>query len=158
MTSPRGERITVRNLLDSKDRKRILERIGRLDRDHPPLWGRMDAPRMVAHLCDQMRLTLDGVEVAPVQSYARYPVVRELLLYLLPWPKGKVKGPPEAFASEPGGWEQGLKDLAELIERFAREEPRASYPDHPFFGPMNRREWGVLCYRHTDHHLRQFGV
>ena len=26
------------------------------------------------------------------------------------------------------------------------------------FGQLSNDEWGVLGYRHLDHHLRQFGV
>lgn len=29
---------------------------------------------------------------------------------------------------------------------------------HDFFGIMNRDEIGILAYKHSDHHLRQFGV
>ena len=29
---------------------------------------------------------------------------------------------------------------------------------HDFFGKMTKEEIGVLVYKHTDHHLRQFGV
>lgn len=148
----------MRSLLNAKNQQRILDRIERLEPERSPLWGRMTAPRMVAHLCDQMRLTLGGVEVAPMRSYARYPVVRELLLYVLPWPKGKVKGPREAFVSKPGEWENEVKNLIDLIQRYVEEDPRPTYPDHPLFGRMSRRDWGVLCYRHIDHHLRQFGV
>ena len=31
-------------------------------------------------------------------------------------------------------------------------------PVHPAFGDITTQAWGVLAYRHTDHHLRQFGV
>jgi hypothetical protein len=29
---------------------------------------------------------------------------------------------------------------------------------HPFFGQMTPNEWGILFYKHLDHHLKQFGV
>ncbi|MEO5826010.1 MAG: DUF1569 domain-containing protein [Gemmatimonadales bacterium] len=29
---------------------------------------------------------------------------------------------------------------------------------HSFFGTMNPAEWGVLMYKHLDHHLRPFGA
>lgn len=29
---------------------------------------------------------------------------------------------------------------------------------HDFFGKMTKEEIGILVYKHTDHHLRQFGV
>jgi hypothetical protein len=29
---------------------------------------------------------------------------------------------------------------------------------HSFFGRLSGDEWGVLMYKHLDHHLRQFGA
>lgn len=29
---------------------------------------------------------------------------------------------------------------------------------HDFFGKMTREQIGIFVYKHTDHHLRQFGV
>ncbi len=49
--------------------------------------------------------------------------------------------------------------LLGLMERFAMEGPRAcSTHPHPFFGKLSASEWAILMYKHTDHHLRQFGV
>jgi hypothetical protein len=28
---------------------------------------------------------------------------------------------------------------------------------HPYFGPMSQEDWLRWAWRHTDHHLRQFG-
>ncbi|MEK7381556.1 MAG: DUF1569 domain-containing protein [Gemmatimonadota bacterium] len=29
---------------------------------------------------------------------------------------------------------------------------------HPAFGSMTKSSWGILAYKHIDHHLRQFGA
>jgi Protein of unknown function (DUF1569) len=49
--------------------------------------------------------------------------------------------------------------LGTLIGRFAAAGPAGctSHP-HAFFGPLTPEEWGILMYKHLDHHLRQFGV
>ncbi len=31
-------------------------------------------------------------------------------------------------------------------------------PAHGFFGTMSVRDWQRWMYKHTDHHLRQFGL
>ena len=31
-------------------------------------------------------------------------------------------------------------------------------PAHGFFGTMSVADWQRWAYKHTDHHLRQFGV
>jgi hypothetical protein len=113
---------------------------------------------MLVHLCDQMRMALGEHQCAPIPGPGRYPVLRELFLYFLPWPKGRIQSPPEAFVTTPGEWDAGLATLNDLVERFVTERPRDNaWPDHPHFGRMSRRAWGVFSHRHFDHHLRQFG-
>jgi hypothetical protein len=85
-------------------------------------------------------------------------ILKHLVLYVLPWPKGIIQGPPEAFLTEPGNWADDLAALRELVDRFLNAPPQRSWPAHPNFGRMSRRAWGVFCYRHFDHHLRQFGA
>ena len=139
-------------------RRELFDRLACLDAEQPPLWGRLTAPRMLAHLCDQMRMPFRDQPSAPIPGPARYPVLRELFLYLLPWPKSKIQGPPEAFHADPAAWSEDLATLNELVVGFVNLSSDRLWPDHPHFGRMNRRAWGVFCYRHLDHHLRQFGV
>jgi hypothetical protein len=49
--------------------------------------------------------------------------------------------------------------LSQLVERFVSAGP-AGCTTHPhnFFGRMTADEWGVLMYKHLDHHFRQFGA
>ena len=136
----------------------IRRRLQRLDPAQPAKWGQLTAPRMLAHLCDQMRMTLSEKSCAPIPSPGRYPIIGRLILYVLPWPKGKILGPPEAFVTSPTEWESDLDTLRGLVERFVSEESRDAWPDHPHFGRMSRRDWGVFCHRHFDHHLRQFSA
>ncbi len=35
---------------------------------------------------------------------------------------------------------------------------RASAHTHSFLGRLRGEQWGVMMYKHLDHHLRQFGV
>ncbi len=118
----------------------------------------MTAPRMVGHLGDQLRLALGEIEVPATRSPLRFTPIKQLLIYFLPWPKGKIKAPPVALATDPGPWEKDVATLRALLERFAGFEPAGSWAPHPFFGTMSRRLWAGLTRRHFDYHLRQFGV
>jgi hypothetical protein len=48
--------------------------------------------------------------------------------------------------------------LLELLERIGTGPADGAGAAHPLFGPLNRREWGVATYKHTNHHLKQFGA
>jgi hypothetical protein len=124
----------MRTINNPSHRRRLFDRLERLDPEQPALWGSLTPPRMVAHLCDQMRMPLSDEPVAPVASPTRYPVLRELFLYLLPWPKGKVQAPPGAFETDPAEWSEDLARLSGLVDDYVSLEPDRSWPDHPHFG------------------------
>ena len=49
--------------------------------------------------------------------------------------------------------------LVALLSRFAEGGPQAAgKATHPSFGNLKGDEWGILVYRHLDHHLQQFGA
>ena len=142
---------------NARDRQNLFDRLGRLDPSRAPRWGRLSAPQMLVHLCDQMRMPFNDHPSGPLFGPPRVPVLWEAFLYVLPWPKG-VPGPREAFVTEPGVWADDLETLRRLVDEFLNADPERPWPVHPNWGRLSRRQWGVFCYRHFDHHLKQFGV
>lgn len=148
----------LRTMLNPTHRQALFDRLERLDPTQAPIWGHMTAPSMLAHLCDQMRMPFNDHPSGRIPGVPQNAIMKQLVLHFLPWPKGTIHGPPEAFHSTPGNWSDDLATLTGLIDQFVNATPDRPWPDHPNFGRMNRREWGIFCYRHFDHHLRQFGV
>jgi hypothetical protein len=147
-----------KSVLDPGHRRLLFDRLDRLDPACVPRWGRLTAPAMVAHLRDQMQMPFNEHPSAPIPGVPRKTMMRAVVLYLLPWPEGVIPGPPEAFRSVPGAWREDIEALKAQVEFFVAAPPRPRWPDQPNFGRMSRRDWGVFCYRHFDHHLRQFGA
>ncbi len=145
------------SLLDSPTRLGLARRAARLKPESAPLWGRLTCPRMLAHVNDVLRMGLGDIPVAPVQVPLRYPGVKQLFLYWLPWGKG-IPSAPELFRDLGIDWDQEQAVLPGLMERFATRDRAVPMPVHPFFGDMTPEAWAVLGYRHTAHHLKQFGV
>jgi len=50
--------------------------------------------------------------------------------------------------------EKYLQNLNEIFNKGAK----GNYKPHVFFGKITDEQWGMHFYKHTDHHLRQFGV
>lgn len=148
----------MRTIQNPKDREELFDRLARLDPAQPPHWGRLTAPAMLAHLCDQMRMPYTDNPSPPIPGIQHYPVMRQLVIYLFEWPKAKIQGPPEAFQTPPGAWLDDLATLRGLVESFVTASPDRPWADHPNFGRLSYREWGYFSYRHFDHHLRQFGA
>jgi Protein of unknown function (DUF1569) len=147
----------TKTMFGAAARQELQGRLARLAPDRVPRWGKLNAPRMVAHLADSLKMALGELDVAPKKTPLRLPVLKQLVIYLLPWPKGTPTAP-ELLRRAPAAWNGEVVGLSELIERFATRSVRDAWPPHPAFGTMSGRDWGALVYKHCDHHFRQFGV
>jgi hypothetical protein len=115
----------------------------------------MSAPQMVCHLSESLKMALGELKVTPKKLPIRYPPLKQFIVYVAPFPKHAPTAP-ELQVRSPGDWSADVADLRSLVERFASQRGVAKWPDHPAFGRLSARAWGVLVYRHMDHHLRQF--
>ena len=147
----------MHSLFNPRDHSNLHDRVQRLKADLKPRWGTMTAVQMVAHLADSLRMASGEIEVAPKRVPFRYSPLKELVLYLLPVPKG-LPTAPELIARKPGDWTAEVADLRDQLNGLVQRGAEALAPEHPAFGRLSAKQWGVLIYRHVDHHLRQFGV
>ena len=141
---------------DESTRRALIVRVRQLSPDSERRWGRMSAPEMLAHVTDACRMALGEIAARPKTSPLRYFPLRELVVYVLPFPKG-VPTAPELLGRTAVDWSAEVVALEQALDRLVAQS-RSTFPEHPVFGNMSTRAWGVLTYRHIDHHLRQFGV
>ena len=146
------------SILNEIDRAAIVSRVRSLSSSSTGRWGTMDVTDMLKHLHLAGLMALGEMEVPSEnkRAFQMFPL-KHLLLYVVPFPKGAPTAPklkPEAAASI----EEERTAVLELIERLGTGPRDGSGPDHPLFGPLTWREWGVVTYKHTDHHLKQFGA
>lgn len=146
------------SLFEETARSTILRRLDQLTPDATPRWGRMCPPEMLAHQEETLRYALREIDAAPVASPLAWPLVSWLGVHVMPWPKGKAQSPAEFLAGRCEDWEAKRTSLKGYIARFVAQGPAGDWPASPVFGRLSGKSWGVLAWRHFDHHLKQFGV
>jgi uncharacterized protein DUF1569 len=150
----------VRSLWNEPDRQALLGRFDRLRPDARPEWGKMSAPQMLAHIGDSMRMAIGAVKVEPKRTPLRFTPIKQVVIYALPSTPRNLPTAPELRKTPPGVWSEDMRHVKELIRRavLRYDQHATRWPDHPAFGKLSPRAWGVLIYKHLDHHLRQFAV
>lgn len=147
--------MNVGTLLDPVERKAVVGRLRRVTPETKPSWGKLDAPRMLCHLADQMRAAVGDLPTRPVGNFLHRTLLKWVVVETgFKAPPGKVMTAPEMLSSTPTSWDQDLAACEALIARVGAGEAHAA---HPTFGPLSTEQWGRLCWKHLDHHLRQFG-
>ena len=146
------------SILNETDRAAITSRLRTLSASSVRRWGTMDVVGMLQHLNLSTRMALGDMPVPSVnkRAFHMFPL-KHLLLYVLPFPKGAPTAPelkPIIMASV----DEERAVLLELLERIGTGPRDGAGPVHPLFGTLTWREWGVVTYKHADHHLKQFGA
>jgi hypothetical protein len=148
----------MRTLFDQVRQREVLDRLAHLASDAQPLWGRMNVHQAVCHLSSQLAHTLGELPAEAVMGPMSRRPLNWILIHAAPWPKGSAQSPPEFLHFETRTWEEDRAELRELIHRFAERREEEAWPPSPVFGKLTRKDYGVLSYRHLDHHLTQFGA
>jgi len=143
---------------DPAVRSSITDRAMRVNADATPGWGKFNASGMMAHLNDSLRMALGTLPVKSKNLPLKYKPIRTLFIYYLPMPKGAPTAPELIARCSGAVLDDEKKEFKRLMDSLASVPAGAKMGEHPAFGNISYDDYGVLIAKHTDHHLRQFGV
>ncbi len=143
-------------LLDPTARAVVVQRLRSVSASSARRWGTMTAPQMLCHIADQLRVALGEIPARDRSTLLLRTLFKWLIVETpLRFPPGKTKTVREMLTSRPTDWAEDMAACEGLIERVGMGGAVAV---HPAFGALTPRQWGLLCWKHLDHHLRQFGA
>lgn len=150
----------MKHLHDPALATEMRARLARLQPSATAQWGKMNVSQALAHMAATLEMGV-GDSNPPRMFIGRIVggFVKNLVMRDDAPLKRNTPTAPNLLVRGDRDFERERQRLDTLIQRFV-EGGEAACTTHPhtFFGPMTPREWGVLQYKHIDHHLRQFGA
>ena len=149
----------MQSIFNPVDNAMLIDRINQLSATAHPLWGKMDAAQMMAHLQAGINIAFGN---SPKTRHwigrvfgsigKRRLLKTDKLDRLMPTFK-------QAEITDMRNFKDEKDKLIVLIKSALIKGPGClvKYP-HPYFGTFKNDEWAQLNWKHMDHHLRQFGV
>ncbi|AWV98447.1 DUF1569 domain-containing protein [Arcticibacterium luteifluviistationis] len=147
----------MKTIFDNKTRESLIQRINNLSADSPNKWGKMNAYQMLKHG------TMGEEMFQGQKAYKRLFIGRLFGPMAL---KGIIKDEnpikknqpthPEMVIKGTGDFKKEQSKWVGLLENYSTYITDSFV--HPFFGKMDKEQIGLYIFKHTDHHLRQFGV
>lgn len=150
----------MKTIFDRATRDELITRVSALDEKSKPHWGKMNIYQMTRHctVWDEWILGKNN------------PIYKQELLGRIfgkmalrsntkddrPLGKNMPAGKFAVKEKQEGDLKVRKAHWVNLIaayEHYSNEDFI-----HDFFGKMTKEQIGVFAYKHTDHHLRQFGV
>ncbi|MCA1612416.1 MAG: DUF1569 domain-containing protein [Acidobacteria bacterium] len=149
----------MQTLFDASGRQSVVERLDRLTPSSSRQWGKMDVAQMMAHCSAALAVaTGDTPRKQALIGRIFAPFVKASLLGEKPFSRNSPTDP-TFVVTDQKDFAREKERLTGLIGRFAERGPElAGAQIHSFLGRLRGDEWGVMMYKHLDHHLKQFGA
>ena len=149
----------MKNLFDRSAAADILARFEKLQPDSKALWGNMNVAQMLAHIQVPTQVSLGDRQLKrSIPGFLFGKIAKKKLLSEKPFPVGLPTDPSFIMKGNYDFEIEKQKTFALLSRLITGGEEGVTKATHPFFGNMTAEEWGILTWKHMDHHLRQFGV
>ncbi len=150
----------MKTIFNEADKNEILGRIDKLTPESRAIWGKMTVAQMLAHSTLAAKFGTGELIIkdSRLQFLGRLFKKRFLGESDKAFNKNSPTAP-EIKIVDPKDFQQEKANLIAAINKVYRLGEKGSTAEkHAFFGKMTPKEWGRLNYKHTDHHLQQFGV
>lgn len=146
------------NLYHKEDFAAIVERLQRLTPDAKRQWGKMDISQMLVHLNVSLEPAM-GLKFPKRKFVGRLlsPILKKLYLGKKPMPKNSPTNDSYIVTGEHDFATVKKDAIALLITFHENGRAKCTTHPHPYLGQLSPDEWGILKWKHYDHHLRQFG-
>lgn len=149
----------MRSLFEADAANGILARLNNLQPATKSLWGKMNVSQMLAHCHAPLQVALGEKQLKRrLVGLLFGRIARKSMLKPGDFTKN-LPTDPGFLVKDDRDFDTAKKQLESLIQRFSEADSQSvAAKTHPFFGKMTAEEWGILQWKHLDHHLRQFGV
>jgi hypothetical protein len=150
----------VKNIFDNAAAAEVSGRVAGLTAANQRKWGTKTAAQAMAHCAVGLEIAL-GDQRPPRVMIGRLlgPVIKRLALGDdAPMRRNSPTVPGMVVNDDRQLDAERARLLATIDRVVATGRSGCTTHPHSFFGRLNADEWGVLMYKHLDHHLRQFGA
>lgn len=136
--------------------------LAEMDPATKPLWGRMNLQQMIEHMSDSVRIANGRDPKDCVTPLDHLPKMQAFMRSEKPFKENTVNFQmpetplPERWDNVDDAIGELQQELNEFVDVFGEDKQKRI--TNPFFGDLNFDEWVQLLFKHSLHHLRQFGV
>ncbi|MBA3682699.1 MAG: DUF1569 domain-containing protein [Bacteroidetes bacterium] len=146
----------MKTVLDKTTREELINRINSLNENSKAQWGKMNIHQMLMHctLWEEMAFGQRKYKQVFIGKVFGKLALKKILKDDAPLTRSTPTTPDMIIKESNVDISKEKNKWITLIGNYEK----FSNPDfiHPFFGKMTEEQIGLLAYKHTDHHLRQF--
>ncbi|MBR9853294.1 MAG: DUF1569 domain-containing protein [Algicola sp.] len=150
----------MKTIFDKNIREELIDRIDKISENNKAEWGKMSLIQMLKHNTYWNKWILGKEDHTYKQAFIGKIFGKIALKKMIKDEKPLDKNIPtsDQFKAKEstGNIESEKSDWILLVKQYESYNNPSFI--HDFIGKMTKEQIGILVYKHTDHHLRQFGI
>jgi hypothetical protein len=135
----------------------LKSRLNKIPTDQKPSWGKMDAAQMMRHCQFPIQVAL-GKEDHPLKSNFIVKLLFKKMIYSDKPFKKNAPTPPAFQTNDERNFKIEKRKLAYWMKELYADRENENRRPHPVFGSYTKEQWGIMQWKHLNHHFEQFGV
>lgn len=150
----------MKSIFDQNTREQLIKRIEQINEESKAKWGKMNVSQMLKHNTYWNGWMLGTEDHIYKQAFMGKIFGKIAMKRMIREDKPFDKNIPTSDQFKPQANIEALASEKSKWVDFLRNYENYNNPNfiHDFFGKMTKEQIGILVYKHTDHHLRQFGL
>ena len=148
------------SIFDAVTTENLIARFNKVKASDKPLWGKMNAAQMLAHLNVSYELILgERTYKTPFFLKIFAPIFfKGIMTNTKDYPKNTPTGKDFVIADERDFENEKARLIANFSKCHAFGPKFYLEAKHPLLGKLTAEQWNNTLYNHLDHHLRQFNA
>jgi len=131
----------------------LQQRLEKINADSQPQWGKMDANHCQAPL----KIAVNKSDVKLKSNWLIKVLFKKMMYSPKPFKKN-APTPPQFRSNGEFDFQNEKEGLQQWMNELWEDRDNKNRVDHPVFGNFTEEQWGIMQWKHLNHHFEQFGV
>jgi hypothetical protein len=147
----------MKTLFDKATQEELSQRFEKLTSESKSQWGKMSVGQMLAHCTAAMQVPVGDLKLKRTALSLIGWMFKGMIVSEKPFSKNSPTAP-EFLMRDDHTFDAEKQRFVTVYNKLTQGASVITCYKHPFFGKMSTEDWGLLMYKHLDHHFQQFGV
>jgi len=149
----------MKSIFNESEKTELIERINKLNPELKPLWGIMSVSRMLTHCTVTLKLAFGEITPELNEKFLQIGKQVKNRVFETEMFSKNIPTTKEFLVPDNNDFHNNKTILIDYINKYSLTDVNdTKMAPHPYFDDMSVTEWGMLIWKHTNHHLTQFGV
>jgi hypothetical protein len=145
------------SFFDQNTYEELQSRLKNIESEMLPKWGKMNAAQMINHCQGPLKMAVNKPDMTMKSNWFIKVLFKKMMYNSKPYKKNVPT--PVKFRSTGGfNFQKEKVNLQKWMGELWEDRNNENRTPHPVFGRFTKEQWGIMQWKHLNHHFKQFGV